>query len=79
MQQNTMFYDVCAKPHLVGQMRSIAIYGATHSYCSRFGGRHESPDPDERNEESLLMPKVAKKKTKKVAKKKTTKKRKAKK
>jgi hypothetical protein len=39
----------------------------------RFGGRHESPDPDERNEESLLMPKVAKKKVKKVAKKKVKK------
>jgi hypothetical protein len=38
-----------------------------------WGGRHESPDPDERNEESLLMPKVAKKKVKKVAKKKVKK------
>jgi hypothetical protein len=68
-----MFCDKSAKPHLVGEAGSIAIYGATHSYCSRFGGRHESPDPDERNEESLLMPKVAKKKVKKVAKKKVKK------
>ena len=68
-----MFYDNHAKPHLGGRARGIAILGATHSYCSRFGGRHESPDPDERNEESLLMPKVAKKKVKKVAKKKVKK------
>ena len=68
-----MFYDKSAKPHLVGQMGCIAIYRATHSYCLRFGGRHKSPDPDERNEESLLMPKVAKKKVKKVAKKKVKK------
>jgi hypothetical protein len=46
---------------------------ATHSYYSRFGGRHESPDPDDTTEESLLMPKVAKKKAKKVAKKKVKK------
>jgi hypothetical protein len=68
-----MFYDKSAKPHLGGQVGSIAIYRATHSYCSRFGGHRESPDPDERNEESLLMPKVAKKKVKKVAKKKVKK------
>jgi hypothetical protein len=68
-----MFCDKSAKPHLVGRAGSIAIYCATHSYCSRFGGHRESPDPDERNEESLLMPKVAKKKAKKVAKKKVKK------
>jgi hypothetical protein len=37
------------------------------------GGNVSRPTPDERNEESLLMPKVAKKKAKKVAKKKVKK------
>jgi len=46
----------------------IAFLIATHSYCSRFGGR-DSPDPDETLEELPLMPKAKKKAMKKKAKK----------